>query len=232
MWFILLLIGLFVVYVLLNFWLEKRHTEYGITFIAGQIGAGKSTFAVKQAIKHLKAGWNVYSTDYIEGCFQLNVKDLETMSCPEKSLLIIDEASLKMNAREFAKTKLSLIEYFKLSRHYKNKVIMISQTFGDTDKQIRELASKVFFIRKFLNGVISFPVRVHGDLAIGQDGQPAVQYRIGHLAAPLYLPRWYKYFNSFDDVSRPLITGRPWSNLSEVVVVENKEKKLQKKFGA
>ena len=39
MWFIFLLIGLFIFYVFLNTYLEKKHTEYGITFIAGQISS-------------------------------------------------------------------------------------------------------------------------------------------------------------------------------------------------
>lgn len=145
MWLVYVLIGLFLLYQIIDTVLRKYFTAYGITFIAGEIGAGKSTLAVKLALKHLKRGWTVYSTDYISGAYKLDVNDLNTFMAPPKSLLIIDEASLKMNSRDYAKTKLKLIEYFKLSRHCKNKVIMISQTFTDTDKQIRDLATDVFF---------------------------------------------------------------------------------------
>lgn len=210
MWLILLLLAIFIAFFLTNFLLEKKNTAYGITFIAGQIGSGKSTYAVKLAMEHLKAGWNVYSTDYIKGCYKLNVEDLSDKMAEPKSLLIIDEASLKMNSRQFAKTKLELIEYFKLSRHCKNKIVMISQTFGDTDKQIRELSTKVYFIRRVINGVISVPVRVRGDIGVGQDGQPSVMYSIAHLGVPFFLPKYYRKFNSFDDFNRELISREPW----------------------
>lgn len=209
---IYILLGLALALALSNALLGRKNTEYGITFVAGQIGSGKSTYAVREAQRHLKKGWIVYSTDYIQGCYRLDVSELKEKCAEKNSLLIIDEASLKMNARDFAKTKLELIAYFKLSRHWHNKIILISQTFTDTDKQIRDLSTKVLFMRKVLNGVISMPVRVHGDVTIGQDGQPTMGYTLGHLAPPIFLPRYYKYFNSFGDVSRPVLDRIPWDN--------------------
>lgn len=207
---IYVILGLFLVYQIVDTILKKYFTAYGITFIAGEIGAGKSTFAVKLARKHMKKGWTVYSTDYIEGAYKLDVNDLNDFMAPPKSLLIIDEASLKMNSREFAKTKLKLIEYFKLSRHCKNKVIMISQTFTDTDKQIRDLSTDVFFVRKIINGILSVPVRVIAKLGVGQDGQPCMMYKIGHFGVPLFLPLYFKKFNSFDDFHRGFIRKDSW----------------------
>lgn len=67
-------------------------------------------------------------------------------------------------------------------------------------------------MRKVLNGVLSMPVRVHGDVTIGQDGQPTMGYTLGHLAPPILLPRYYKYFNSFGDVSRPSLERIPWDD--------------------
>lgn len=208
-----------IVYAIIGFFFLKnlfevlwswKHPEYGITFIAGEIGAGKSTLAAKYAKKAMKRGVKVYSTDYIKGCYKLNVADLETKVCPDNSLLIIDEASLKMNSRSFAKTQICLIEYFKMCRHYRNNVIMISQTFGDTDKQIRELSSKVFFVRKIINGFISMPVRVVGKLGIGQDGQPCVMYEIRKLGLPYFLPLYYKMFKSFNRTRSEYVADEKW----------------------
>ena len=209
---ILYILGLILLaFILLDSILAKKNTAYGITFIAGEIGSGKSTFAVKLALNHIKKGWTVYSTDYIRGANKLDVNELEEKMCKPKSLLIIDEASLKMNSRDFNKTKLKLIEYFKMCRHCKNKVIMISQTFGDTDKQIRDLSCQVFFIRKLINGLLSMPVKVKAGLGIGQDGQPAMMYKIGHFAPPIALFRYRKYFNSFDNFKRDLIDDKKWN---------------------
>lgn len=215
MWLIYAVGGFFLVFFALNAFLARRNTEYGITFIAGEIGAGKSTLAVKLARQHLKRGWTVYSTDYIKDCYKLDVNDLNTFMAPPRSLLIIDEASLKMNSREFSRIKLSLIEYFKLSRHCQNKIIMISQTFGDTDKQIRDLSTHVYFVRKILYGLISVPVKVRARLDIGQDGQPTMMYKIGHFGRIILLFRYRKYFNSFDDFHRDYIDTVPWDTFGD-----------------
>lgn len=208
----------FLIFLLLWFLLDLffgRKEKYGITFIAGEIGSGKSTLATKYARQHLKKGWTVYSNTFIDGCNKLDVSMLNSKCCPPKSLLIIDEASLDMNSRNFSKMKIEMIEYFKKSRHYKNKIIMISQTFGDTDKQIRELSSKVLFVRILINGLVSMPVNVKGKLGIGQDGQPCVMYSIGKIGLPYFLPKWRKYFNSFEPVQRPIINLGCWSKSKE-----------------
>lgn len=223
---LLVFIVFYVIWETLSFIWRKLHPKYDITFIAAEIGSGKSCYAAKVAREHMrtvkdrykkkykKKGWTVYSNDFILGAGKINVKQLETMCAPEKSLIILDEASLEMNSRQFAKTALVLIEYFKKSRHYKNKLIMISQTFCDTDKQIRELSSKIYFIRPIFSdsfpGLISMPVRVRGKLGIGLDGQPCMQYKIGMIGMPYFLPRYYKYFDSFSKIERPIVPWEPW----------------------
>lgn len=232
MWLIYAVGLIFFAICLIDGILAKKNTEYGITFIAGEIGAGKSTLAVKLARKHLKAGWTVYSTDYIKGCFKLDVNDLLTLMAKPKSLLIIDEASLKMNSRQFAQIKLSLIEYFKMSRHCKNKVIMISQTFGDTDKQIRDLSTHVYFVRKLINGMISVPVKVRARLDIGQDGQPTMMYKIGRFGRVILLWRYRRYFNSFDDFHRDFIPDVAWDSVDSDPDIANNSDANAPKCGA
>lgn len=213
--YIYIILGIILAYnIFITIW-ERTHREYGVTYIAGDIGAGKSTYSAKLAYQHTKQGWKVYSNSYIEGCYKITLDELKTKVCPENSLIIIDEASLEINSRAFAKTQITLIAYMKLCRHYKNKVILISQTFGDTDKQIRELAAKVYFIRKIIPGLISVPARVVGKLGIGQDGQPCVQYEIKKLGMPFYLPKWYKYFNSFERENKPIVEPEKWVKLTQ-----------------
>lgn len=183
--------------------------DSSITYIAGQIGAGKSAYSVKLARAALKRGRPVYCTDYIEGCNRFNLDWLRTSKCPEGSLLIIDEAALKFNSRDFAHVGTDILSYFKRARHFGNDVVLISQTFTDADKQIREVANKVLFIRKL--GWLSMPVRVRGDIAIGDDGQPAMKYRIAKLARPFIPALQGKYYDSFnDDEDRPLVPVIPW----------------------
>lgn len=198
----------------LDFYFGNRE-KYGIIFVAGEIGCGKSCYAVKQALCHIKKGWKVYTNFYLEGCYKFSPSDLVSMCAPEKSLIIFDEASLDMNSREFKKISMDLIYYYKMSRHYKNKIILISQTFTDTDKQIRDLSTKVLFIRKLIHSLFSMPVNVKGSLDIGEDGQPTVKYKIGKIGLPYILPRYYKYFNSFDKKERSYIEKGVWGECPE-----------------
>lgn len=188
---------------------RKRDNE--VTFLVGQIGAGKSSYSVKMARAALRSGRSVYSTDYIQGCYKFDIEWLGSMKCPENSLLIIDESALKFNSRDFAKISKSILEYFKKCRHYKNDVVLISQTFGDTDKQIREISTRVLFLRKL--GMFTVPVKVKGDVSIGDDGQPCVKYKIGKFGKPFIPALQGKYYNSWEDSSnRPICPAVPWDD--------------------
>ena len=178
--------------------------KYCVEFYCAEIGAGKSCFAVKQARKYLRKGWSVVSNERIVGCYYLPDLSVIQSGCfPENTLVILDESSLCFNSRSFKNVPLSLIEYFKLCRHYKNRVILISQTFTDTDKQIRELASRIYIIKQLLPTKLSMPVRVRSRLDVEQiSGDIKVMYKIGHIGIPFFLPLYYKHFNSFSDAGR------------------------------
>lgn len=183
-----------------------------ITFIAGQIGSGKSSYSVKLARRALKRGRSVYCTDYIKGCYKFDVTWLKNMRCPENALLIIDEAALKFNSREFSKISKDILAYFKKARHYHNDVVLISQTFSDSDKQIREVANRVLFMRKL--GWVTLPVRVSGDITIADDGQPAMKYKIGKLARPFIPALQGKYYDSWnDDENREICPCESWDEI-------------------
>lgn len=183
-----------------------RIASYNITYIAGAIGCGKSNLAAKIAQQYLKRGWRVYANHSIYGCYKFELKDLATYCMPANSVVIVDESGLEMNSRDFKNMSKDLLTYYKKARHYKNKVFVLSQTFSDTDKQIRELATNVLFIRPIIPHVLSMPVKVSGSLQVGQDGQPCMMYKIGKVAMPYYLPKYFKYYDSFeDDDKRPII---------------------------
>lgn len=206
-WFFL---GLFVLIFLLCSFARNRSGGSGsIIYIAGNIGAGKTAYSVKLARQALKSHRIVYSTEYIQGCYRLDLSDLSSCRPCSGSLIIVDELALKANSRDFAKLNRALLAFFKLCRHYKCECILISQTFGDTDKQIRELASRVLFIRSF--GFFSAPCLCRGDMGIGLDGQPCVKYRIAKFGKP-FIPRyWGRYYNTYDTpTDLPLLPALPW----------------------
>lgn len=185
-----------------------------LLYVAGAIGSGKTTFAVKTAIKMCNKGRPVYSNVYIKGCFMFDVKDLETKCFEDKAYFIVDETGTEFNSRNFAKTSLLLIKYFKLSRHYGNDGMFLSQTFSDTDKQIRELCDKIYIMRPFMTWLfgskMTLPVRVSGKLGVGLDGQIVMQYKIGHIGIPTVLKNWFPYFDSYEHEHREIISRVNW----------------------
>lgn len=186
-----------------------------LLYIAGAIGSGKTTYAVKLARKMINKGRPVYSNIYIKDCYKFTVKDLETKCFEENAYFIIDETGNEFNSRNFAKTSLLLIKYFKLSRHFKNDGMFLSQTFSDTDKQIRELCDKIYIMRPFLVWLIgkklTLPVRVTGRLGVGLDGQIVMQYKIGRIGIPTVLKNWFMYFDSYDrPEEREVIVRENW----------------------
>lgn len=186
-----------------------RRKDSTVTFIVGQIGSGKSAYSVRLARRYLKRGRPVYATDYIAGTYRFDPAWLSNMKCPKGSLLIIDEAALKFNSREFAKISKDVLAYFKKCRHYGNDVVLISQTFSDSDKQIREIATNVLFLRKL--GFFTFPVKVKGDVTIDAEGQPAMKYKIGKFARPFIPALQGRYYDSWEDASnRPICPSEPW----------------------
>lgn len=206
-----ILLGIFCLLLVANFVLPRiiKRRDSQVLFVVGQIGSGKSAYSVKLARDALRHHRAVYCTDYIAGCYKFDVKWLSDMKCPENSLLIIDESALKFNSREFSKISKDILAYFKKCRHFKNDVVLISQTFSDTDKQIREIATKVLFLRKF--GFFTLTVKVKGDIAIGDDGQPVMRYKIGRFGKPFIPALQGKYYDSWEDSSnRSLCPTEPW----------------------
>ena len=85
-------------------------------FIIGLKGAGKSYYATYLALKHLKKGLKVYSNFPINGANILDTEDLTNFFFPAKSLIILDEAGVLMNCRNWSKLDMATLEFFSQSR--------------------------------------------------------------------------------------------------------------------
>lgn len=192
------LITIIIIQIIIRIYI-KHNPVYDITFIAAEIGAGKSCLSCKIASEHLKLRWNVYSNEYIKGCYKLRKSDIINGEIyPAKSLLIFDETGIEFNSRKFKTIEKDIIDYFKKCRHYKNKVVFISQTFTDTDKQLRDLSARIILIRKIIPNLLSMRVKVKAKIGIDSEGQPSMQYKIHKIGAFYYLPKWFKYFKSYE----------------------------------
>lgn len=134
-----------------------------IILYSGTPGSYKSYHAVKQSILWLKSGGNLitnFPLDFkkkikkpIKGVYvcvnnlELTVDYLIKFACDHhhvgtkaQTLVVIDEASIKFNSRDFnMKDRMDWINFFANHRHFNFNVILITQKDIMLDKQIRGL---------------------------------------------------------------------------------------------
>jgi len=162
----------------------------------------KYVFSSKKAVMpeypkaHLTDGFTYVDTSKITVKYLLEYyKKYHEKNKESETLLIIDEASILFNARTWnEKERLLWLKFFKYSRKMGFDVILISQSLGDLDKQIRGLfdyevlhrkltSYKIF---KFLSYFkIEYFIRIYIWISINQKDR-AVFYRYKRSYKNLY----------------------------------------------
>lgn len=191
---------------------RKYSNPYKLIMVFGKKGSGKSTLIAKLARRYIKRGRVVYSTIdlKIPGVRVFNVDDVGKFVFPEESIVFIDEVGMIWDNRDYKKFRTDVRDYFKLQRHYKNTVYLFSQTF-DIDIKLRNLTDYMFMVKNYGN-VFSIAHRVsrklviveptaesEGRIADGYELQPLLLQLIGmRIAYFTFIPRWIKYFDSFE----------------------------------
>lgn len=199
---------------------SKYKNPYKLYFIFGKKGAGKSCLMVRQLLKYKKRGYICY-TDMpvnIPGVRIINAQDLKNHWPDEKSALFLDEVGLSWDNRGFKTFDKGFTEFFKLQRKCKCVIYMNSQSF-DIDKKIRDLTDGMILQTNIGNIIsVSRPIlrKVKLVEATG-DSESRIaddlQFdKFWHYKF-YYMPRYFKYFNSFD---KPVRSALPY-DLTEVV---------------
>lgn len=157
-----------------------------IELITGTLGGGKTAFAVEKIYDHLKSGGFVYTNievypDEVEkrlaveglvfdrsrlvillGDAREYSSQVSRGTTKKLVMLVVDEAGLDLNARDWAKTDKKFIAFNTMARKLDIHLIYISQDASDVDKQIRRKAELVWVCRNLKKqkiwGVIPFPL--------------------------------------------------------------------------
>ena len=196
-----------------------------ISLYFGDIGSGKSTFLTRQAVSLAKKGIPVFTNFYIgfDGIYQLNKSYLGSFSFPPGSFLAYDEGSLNgFDSRDYAtnfKGNNSL-EYFKLIRHFENRIMFGNQGYHELDNKIRDLTADLWQVKPY--GPFSVAVRIYRTNDLKKEEEDIVEcYRHANLFRLLfwprevqiiYRPRYYQYFDSFEHPDWPPSPEYPWKN--------------------
>lgn len=199
----------------IGFHLVKYRNPYKLYMCFGKKGSGKSTLMCKLALKYTKKGFTVFCNSYIPGTYYFDAGDVGFYEFPENSVLLIDEVGMIWDSRDFKTFKKEVRDYFKLQRHYKHVVFLFSQSF-DVDKKLRDLTDNMYMIVNVFN-VFSIARRVnkvitvsHGDRNGTGESKIIDDYHIESVffwflgsVKLTYIPKYVKYFNSYDAPSLP-----------------------------
>lgn len=125
---------------------KKYINPYKLYMVVGKKGSGKSTMLVRLAYQYLRKGWNVYTTEYIEGTYHLDYSDIGQYNIPSNSVLLVDEVGMVWDNRKYKDFPDYLRDWFKYQRHEGVLVFLFSQTF-DVDKKIRDLTDHMYLVQ-------------------------------------------------------------------------------------
>ena len=195
--FIILVLGviLFLIYHIVKF-----RNPYKLIMFVGKKGSGKTTMITKLALQYQRKGRLCFSTVAVPGVYLFDAKKIGTDAIPPESVIFIDEASLWCDLKQ----------YFRYQRQYRHTVYLFSQAF-DIDLKLRNLTDEMYIIHNVANCFSIARKVVKNITVISAKDDGVAESRIVddlHYESILwalfggmkitYLPRYAKFFNSFD----------------------------------
>lgn len=209
---LLLIVGIPVALLFIIKLITKRFANpYKLCLVFGKKGSGKSTYLIKLALKYMKKKFTVYTN--MEDCMIDGVRIFDTkhlgdyVPC-ENAVLLIDEAGMIWDNRDFKSFRPQVRDYFKYQRHYKTIIFLASQTF-DVDKKIRDLTDNMILFTCILN-VFSLGRPIRKKITLTESTSEAESRIAENLKFKglfswkiTYIPKYSKYFDSFNLPEKP-----------------------------
>lgn len=178
--------------------------SYDLIYLVGDKGVGKTTILAMFS-KMFGSKHKIYSNVPIKGTFLYDIKDFGVKAFPPESVILLDEAGIEFNSRAFKTFNKKIIKYLKLQRHYRNMLIISSQTYNDSDKVIRDSATYLFYLKKYGNFTIGKRIVNELVLVPAQNGNQGYMGFDLHFSGLLtkgsrllcYRPLYYKLFDTY-----------------------------------
>lgn len=161
--------------------------------------------------KYLKRRIDVYSNVPITGAYKLDAKKDIGFYHIENAKIIIDEAGIEYNNRNFKTFPPESIYYYKYHRHYQTSVDVFSQSYEDMDITLRRLAQNFYVVRKSLVPFCVVARRIRRKVGVDENTkQIADLYAMGLPILDtkrIFSPPLWKLFNSY---SRKELEHKDW----------------------
>ena len=207
---ILIILFVFVVFVFLFMqYAKKFENPYQLEFYIGVRGSGKSTFATKEAIYWQKKGYRVYSNFEIFGCYKFDSSDFGFYHLPPESVLLLDEVSTIWRNRDWKSFPKESEQFIRYLRKYRIRLRFYTQNL-DTDVKLLSNMDSVYLLVKVMN-VFTIAKKIKRTQVLhtsdkNDDGSRKSEgfitenysYDIPTKWKVCYIPRWVKFFNSFE----------------------------------
>ena len=182
-----------------------NHSKVKLNIYFGLPGAGKSTYASFLAVNDMKRGKAVFSNFPITGAFKLDPKEDLGVYDVSNCRILLDEASVEFNNRDYKNFSKRLIKFFKYHRHHEAIVDVFSQAPDDIDITIRRLAYNCYWIRKGLLPwfITITPIKRTLDDKEGELKSAYVISRSIFSRKIVFTPPYWKYFNTLSKEDLP-----------------------------
>lgn len=156
----------------------------------------------------------VYSNVPITGAAVLDAKADPGKVMIARGKVIIDEAGVEFNNRNFKSFSAEAIYFFKYHRHYELSVDVFSQSFEDMDVTIRRLARNFYVVRKSLVPNFILVRKIIRRVGIDQQThQITDQYDFGIPVLDskwVYCPPLWRLFNTYSRKDLPVKDWEQW----------------------
>lgn len=180
----------------------------------GLPGCGKTTLFTKFALNAVRSRKyaNVYGNVPLK-IFGYTYVDNDCIGkyCLEHGLVLIDEATLYADSRDFKNFKKEQLTYFLEHRHFNVDIILFTQQWDGLDRKIRVITDRCYYVYKpFILGkwftkyyripygiIIPDPKKDQQKLGEIVQGYCKPNFFIRLFAPVLFRPKYYKYFDSW-----------------------------------
>ncbi len=162
--------------------------------------------------RYLKRRIDVYSNVPITGAYMLNAREDIGHYMIEDAKVIIDEAGIEYNNRNFKSFPQEAVYFYKYHRHYRVSVDVFSQSYEDMDVTLRRLAQNFYVVRRSLVPFCVVARRIRRRVGVDEHTkQIADLYALGLPVLDtkrIFSPPLWKMFNSY---SRRELPRKEWS---------------------
>lgn len=188
---------------------KKYKIPHVLSIYFGVPGSGKTTFAawlVKQDLRH---GGKVWSNVPITGAYVLNPKEDIGNNMIHDGRVIIDEAGIEYNNRDFKEFSKKALYFYKYHRHYETAVDIFSQGFDDMDKKIRTLAQRLYVVKKSILPWFVYRQRIRKKVGINEVSKDIIdEYEFVPFSRRyIFCPPLWRMFNT---IAREDLPEKDW----------------------